>query len=92
MCHSRTLNNINRLHHRGLRLIYRDETLRFLGPKVWDIIPRGIKEASCLTISKNKIKYWIPEDCPFKLCKDYIQWLGCLNNLIHPSYITHEED
>ena len=30
MCHSRTLNNgINRLHHRALRLIYRDELLSF---------------------------------------------------------------
>ena len=51
------------------------ETLRFLGPKVWDIIPGSIKEASSLTIFKNKIKNWIPEDCPCKLCKDYIQEL-----------------
>ena len=52
------------------------ETLRFFGPKVWDIIPGCIKEASSLTIFKNKIKYWIPEGCPCRLCKDYIQGLG----------------
>ena len=51
-------------------------TLRFLGAKIWDIIPSSIKEASSLTIFKNKIKNWIPEDCPCKLCKDYVQGLG----------------
>ena len=52
------------------------ETLRFLGPKVWDIIPSSIKEASSLTIFKNKIKNWVPEDCPCRLCKNYVQGLG----------------
>ena len=52
------------------------ESLRFLGPKIWDIIPKTIKEASSLTIFKNKIKNWVPEDCPCRLCKDYVQGLG----------------
>ena len=59
------------------------DTLRFLGPKIWNIIPRTIKEASSLTIFKNKIKNWIPEDCPCRLCKDYVQGLGyVVSNLI----------
>ena len=52
------------------------ETLRFLGPKIWDIIPGRIKEAQSLSIFKNKIKNWVPEECPCRLCKDYIQGLG----------------
>ena len=52
------------------------ETLRFLGPKIWDIIPGNIKKASSLTIFKNKIKSWVPEGCPCRLCKDYVQGLG----------------
>ena len=55
------------------------ETLRFLGPKIWDIIPGSIKEAPSLTIFKNKIKNWIPEDCSCKLCKDYVQGLGYIS-------------
>ena len=52
------------------------ETLRFIGPKIWDIIPDRIKESSSLTIFKNKIKTWVPENCPCRLCKDYVQGLG----------------
>ena len=52
------------------------EALRCLGPKIWDIIPGNIKKASSLTIFKNKIKSCIPEGCPCRLCKDYVQGLG----------------
>ena len=52
------------------------ETLRFMGPKIWDIIPNSIKKASSLSIFKNKIKNWVPEDCPCGLCKDYVQGVG----------------
>ena len=59
------------------------DILRFLGHKIWNIIPRTIKEASSFTIFKNKIKNWIPEDCPCRLCKDYVQGLGyVVSNLI----------
>ena len=52
------------------------ETLSFLGLKIWDIIPGNIKKASSFTIFKNKIKSWVPEGCPCKLCKYYVQGLG----------------
>ena len=52
------------------------ETLRFLGPKIWEIIPLSTKESSSLNIFKNKIKNWTPENCPCKLCKVYVQGVG----------------
>ena len=55
------------------------ETLRFMGPKLWNIIPDSIKEASSLDIFKNKIKKWVPEKCPCKLCKEYVQGIGYVN-------------
>ena len=48
------------------------ETLRFLGPKVWEMIPNSIKNSTTFSIFKNKIKTWIPEKYPCRLCKDYI--------------------
>ena len=57
--------------------------MRFLGPKIWNLIPRTIKEASALTIFKNKIKNWITEGCTCRLCKDDVQGLGVVvSNLI----------
>ena len=44
------------------------ETLRFMGPKIWNIIPNSVKEASSLSIFKNKIKNWVPQNCPCRLC------------------------
>ena len=55
------------------------ETLRFLGPKVWDLVPTSIKNASSLSIFKNKIKNWTPGKCPCRLCKDYVQGVGYLS-------------
>ena len=52
------------------------ESLRFMRPKVWEMIPVTIKNANSLSIFKNKIKSWTPERCPCRLCKDYVPGLG----------------
>ena len=52
------------------------ESLHFMGPKVWEMVPVTIKNASSLSIFKNNIKSWTPERCPCRLCKDYVPGLG----------------
>ena len=52
------------------------ETLKYLGPKVWDLVPVDIKSASSIAIFKNKIKHWVPINCPCRLCANYIPGLG----------------
>ena len=52
------------------------ETLRSLGPKIWDIIPENIKESIHLSEFKRRIKHWIPVNCPCRLCKQYVAGLG----------------
>ena len=54
------------------------ETLRCLGPKVWDMIPKDVKNIDSLILFKNKIKNWIPKHCPCRLCKIYIKDIGFL--------------
>ena len=54
------------------------ETLRYLGPKIWDIVPDDIKSAGSVTIFKNKIKKWFPIGCPCRLCATFISGLGFL--------------
>ena len=54
-----------------------EESLRWLGPIVWDImIPGNIKAISDLKEFKQKVKVWTPENCPCKLCKVYVLNLG----------------
>ena len=54
------------------------ESLRILGPKIWDLIPENIKSEASLTSFKNAIKKWCINDCPCRLCKIFIPNLGFL--------------
>ena len=44
-----------------------NESVSFLGLKIWDILPDTVK---------NKVKKWKPENCPCRLCKIYIKNIG----------------
>ena len=51
------------------------ETLRNLGPKIWEMVPENWKKET-LSSFKTKIKFWVPTDCPCRLCKVFIPKLG----------------
>ena len=55
---------------------YGKETLSYLGPKIWNIIPSEIKSSATLTVFKQKIRRWKPDKCPCKLCKNICCWSG----------------
>ena len=52
------------------------ESLSFLGPKIWDLVPLELKQLESLEVFKLKIKKWIPFECPCRLCRAYIQQVG----------------
>ena len=58
---------------------YGTETLRCLGPKIWNILPNHIKNSENLRIFKNRVKLWTPINCPCRLCKLYLPCLGFYN-------------
>ena len=51
---------------------YRIESVSNLGAKLWNLLPREIKNSSSLTFFKNKMRKWAPEKCPCKLYQTYI--------------------
>ena len=54
-----------------------DNSLRIFGPVVWNnMLPEKLKMCSSLSDFKNRVKSWIPDNCPFRLCKTYIHKLG----------------
>ena len=54
-----------------------DNSFRIFGPIVWnDMLPERLKNCTTLSEFKNMIKMWVPEHCPCRLCKTYIQDLG----------------
>ena len=55
---------------------YGIESIKYLGPKVWESIPANIKEKDRIERFKSGIKIWKPESCPSRLCKTYLQQIG----------------
>ena len=55
---------------------YGINSISYLGPKIWDLIPDDIKKCCTLNGFKQKIKLWTPVSCPCVLCKVYIPNLG----------------
>ena len=51
---------------------YGIQSIKYLAPKIWDLVPDQIKHCGSLTKFKHFIKSWSPIDCPCRLCKTYI--------------------
>ena len=56
--------------------LYGTETLKYRGPKTWDLVPNNIKQSNSLNEFKIKIKMWKPEGCTCRMCKVFIANLG----------------
>ena len=54
------------------------ETISYLGPKIWEQLPNELKMSENLAIFKKNVRYWIPKNCPCRLCKVYVTNLGFL--------------
>ena len=55
---------------------YGTETVSFLGPKLWSILPNEYKSIININEFKSKIKSWVPKNCPCRICKTYIHHVG----------------
>ena len=58
---------------------YGSETISFIGPKIWELLPSNIKDSENLNIFKSNIKCWKPENCPCRLCRFYIADKGFID-------------
>jgi len=55
---------------RSIKTVYYGESsLSFLGPKLWSTLPEGLLQSKSLSEFQTKIKNWVPENCPCRLCK-----------------------
>ena len=55
------------------------KALRYFGPKIWNILPNDIKNSRTLREFSKKVKSWIPQNCPCRVCKNYIYPVGFTN-------------
>ena len=62
---------------RSVKSVYHgSESISYLGPKIWEIVPAKIKETNSLNSFKIEICKWVPQSCLCRLCKQYISGVG----------------
>ena len=54
------------------------ESVSYMGPKIWELIPHAFKQINSLSGFKKAIKEWKPGNCSCRLCKTYISQVGFL--------------
>ena len=52
------------------------ETLRIMGPKIWNLLSLEIEETNNLELFTSKIKLWKPQDFPCRLCQTFLPGIG----------------
>ena len=52
------------------------ETISYLGPKIWNMVPEEMKQKSSLFAFKKEIKQWVRKNCPCWICKKYLPNIG----------------
>ena len=52
------------------------ETISTIGAVLWRNLPNDIKNSDSLNIFKHRIKQWTPDNCPCKICRNFINNLG----------------
>ena len=58
---------------RSVKSVYHgSESISYLGPKIWEIVPAKIKETNSLNSFKIEIHKWVPQSCSCRFCKQYI--------------------
>ena len=62
---------------RNFKSVYHgSETISYLGPKIWNLVPESIKDLENITSLKTKTKFWKVESCPSRLCRVYLPRIG----------------
>ena len=66
------LGKLSQFYRAKVNSIYNStESVSFLGPKIWDLVPNELKDIGNLSAFKKAIKKWSPEKFTCRLCKDY---------------------
>ena len=55
---------------------YGIQSVKFLGLKIWAMVPQNIKNCKSLQEFKKLIKVWKPKTCPCRMYKKYIANIG----------------
>ena len=55
------------------------ESIRYLGPKIWKLVPDDFKIMKTTEAFKNELKSFSFENCPCNICRTYVKGVGYIN-------------
>ena len=78
-----SLRSGSRLHQPSANIVCNgQETVSYLGPKIWNMVPEEMKQKSSLFAFKREIKQWVPNSCSCRICKNYLPNIGFISPLV----------
>ena len=57
-------------------IYFGSECISSLAPKIWELFPGPLKNEIGHNKFKLKIKFWVTDKCPCRLCKKYVGNMG----------------
>ena len=76
---SYNLRQVSEISRPMVKSVYHgNESISYLRPKIWDILPEKLKNIDNLEHFKKEIETWTPDNCPCRLCKVYMEDVGFL--------------
>ena len=71
------ISSCNQFRRKNIKTVnYSLQSVRNLGPKIWELVPSNIKCGNSLSKFKKLIKSWKPEACQCRLLTTYIAQVG----------------
>ena len=52
------------------------QIISYIAPKIWNLLPKEMKQVTTLNEFKTKIEIWNLENCPCRLCTTYLPQIG----------------
>ena len=52
------------------------QIISYMAPKIWNLVPKEMKQIPTLNEFEAKIKIWKLENCPCQLCRTYLPQIG----------------
>ena len=69
--------NVPAFSSRNIKTVrYELKTISYMAPKIWDLVPKEMKQVPTLNEFKAKIKIWKLENFPSQLCRAYLPQIG----------------
>ena len=61
------------------KVCFGKESFRWLGPKLWNLLPEETIHAKSIEVFSQKVKSMTLDQCPWNLCREYVHGVGYID-------------